>query len=88
MQNRNQNEIILEGISVSEGLAVGKICIYRTELDDITVYPIEATQLTQELERYFTALNEVSIQFHAKQERVARDIGAKHAEIYDTCGNL
>ena len=84
MQNRNQNEIILEGISVSEGLAVGKICIYRTELDDITVYPIEATQLTQELERYFTALNEVSIQFHAKQERVARDIGAKHAEIYDT----
>jgi phosphotransferase system enzyme I (PtsI) len=83
MRSSTQSEIILDGISVSEGLAVGNICIYRTELDDVTVYPIEPTQLIQELERYFTTLNEVSIQFLAKQDRIARDVGIKHAEIYD-----
>jgi phosphotransferase system enzyme I (PtsI) len=82
-QNKKNKEIILEGISVSEGLAVGNICIYRTELDDISVYHIEMTQISQELERYFSALNEVSIQFLAKQDRIARDVGIKHAEIYD-----
>jgi phosphotransferase system enzyme I (PtsI) len=81
--NKSHKEIILEGISVSEGLAVGNICIYRTELDDISIYQIEITQVPQELDRYFSALNEVNIQFLAKQDRIARDVGIKHAEIYD-----
>jgi phosphotransferase system enzyme I (PtsI) len=82
-KDKANSEVVLQGIAVSEGLAVGNICIYRTELDDISVYRIETTQVSQELDRYFSALNEVNMQFLAKQERIARDIGTKHAEIYD-----
>jgi phosphotransferase system enzyme I (PtsI) len=78
-----QKEIILKGISVSEGIALGHICIYRTELDDINVYQIKPNNISQELNRYFSSLNEVAMQFMVKQERIARDLGSKQAEIYD-----
>jgi phosphotransferase system enzyme I (PtsI) len=76
-------EKVLIGIPVSEGIALGNICSYRTEIDDINTYTIEASQISNELDRYFSSLNEVAMQFMAKQNRIARDVGSKHAEIYD-----
>jgi phosphotransferase system enzyme I (PtsI) len=78
-----RHDIVLEGIPVSEGIAIGSICSYRTELDDIYEYQIEATHLSQELDRYYSSLNEVGMQFMAKQNRIARAVGQKHAEIYE-----
>jgi phosphotransferase system enzyme I (PtsI) len=78
-----KKDITLKGIAVSEGIAIGSICTYRTELDDIYEYQIEATQLSQELDRYYSSLTEVNMQFMAKQNRIARAIGHKHAEIYE-----
>ena len=84
MGTKNSNhEKILRGIPVSEGIAFGSICSYRTEIDDIYTYTIEAEQISFELDRYFSSLNEVAMQFMAKQNHIARDVGAKHAEIYD-----
>ncbi len=76
-------ETRLKGISVSEGIALGSICIYRTELDDVQTYSVDRAHISAELDRYFSALNEVSMQFMAKQNRISRHIGAKQAEIYD-----
>jgi len=78
-----KSQQVISGISVSEGIAVGTICVYRTELDDIREYRIEPAQISYELERYFSAVNEVGVQFMDKQNRIARDIGSKHAEIYE-----
>ena len=80
---KSKKDVILEGISVSEGIAIGSLCIYRTELDDVHEYQIEATQMSQEMDRYFSSLNEVGMQFMVKQNRIARAIGQKHAEIYE-----
>ena len=80
---RIMKEIKLKGISVSEGIALGSICIYRTELDDVQTYKIDAAHISAELDRYFSSLNEVSMQFMAKQNRISRHIGTKQAEIYD-----
>ena len=82
-KKQNQKEIPLKGISVSEGIALGSICLYRTELDDIHVHAIPPDQISGELERYYSALNEVNLQLIAKQHRIARVIGSQHAEIYD-----
>jgi phosphotransferase system enzyme I (PtsI) len=76
-------EIKLKGISVSEGIALGSICVYRTELDDVQTYKIDAAHISAELDRYFSSLSEVSLQFMAKQNRISRHIGTKQAEIYD-----
>ncbi len=78
-----QKNRIVTGISVSEGIAIGSICLYRTELDDIREYTVGPAQIAYELERYFSAINEVGLQFMDKQNRIARDIGSKHAEIYE-----
>jgi phosphotransferase system enzyme I (PtsI) len=78
-----KKEIILTGISVSEGIALGNICIYRTELDDINEIEIKPENIPQELDRYSSSLNEVAGQFMEKQNHIARDLGSKHAEIYD-----
>jgi len=78
-----KKEHIHKGISVSEGIAIGSICLYRTELDDIREYTVEPSQLSYELDRYFSATNEVGLQFMEKQNRIARDIGSQHAEIYE-----
>lgn len=80
---KQKPEIRLQGIAVSEGIAIGSLCIYRTELDDIYTYSVDPAQISTELERYFSALNEVSMQFMAKQNRISRHIGTKQAEIYD-----
>jgi phosphotransferase system enzyme I (PtsI) len=78
-----KKERIISGIPVSEGIAIGSICLYRTELDDIREYNVELYQISYELDRYFSAINEVSLQFMDKQNHIARDIGSKHAEIYE-----
>jgi len=76
-------EVILSGISVSEGVALGSICVYRTELDDVQDIDLDPAQISEELDRYYTAVNEVGLQFVEKQNRIAREVGAKHAEIYE-----
>jgi phosphotransferase system enzyme I (PtsI) len=76
-------EIVLTGISVSEGLALGSVCLYRTELDDVQDIDIDAEEISSELDRYYTAVNEVGLQFIEKQDRIARNVGTKNAEIYE-----
>jgi len=78
-----QPEIILKGISVSEGFALGSICLYRTELDDVQDIDLDADQISAEIDRYYTAVNEVGLQFMEKQDRIARNVGTKSAEIYE-----
>ncbi len=83
MAVERSNEIILKGIPVSEGITYGKISLYRSELEVGNTYSINPEQVSDELEKYFSALHEVSIQFMEKQNRIARDLGTDQAEIYD-----
>jgi len=84
LAEKKLKEIILKGISVSEGIAFGRVSYYRSEFDSTFSYNINPEQISGELEKYYTALNEVSIQFMDKQNRIARDFGHEQAMIYDT----
>ncbi|MGD9897664.1 MAG: phosphoenolpyruvate--protein phosphotransferase [Calditrichaceae bacterium] len=81
---KSEKNLILDGISVSNGIGIGEINIYHTDFDDISEYTLETTKIVDELERYLAAVNEVDLIFLSNQQRVARDLGTKHAEIYDT----
>ena len=76
--------IILNGISVSDGIGIGKITIYRTDFDDVTEYTIENDKVIDEIERYSTAVNDVNLIFLNNQKRVAREVGLDNAQIYET----
>ncbi|MGD9488395.1 MAG: phosphoenolpyruvate--protein phosphotransferase [Calditrichaceae bacterium] len=81
---KSEKNLILDGIAVSNGIGIGEINIYHTDFDDISEYTLETTKIVDELERYLAAVNEVNLIFLNNKQRVARDLGTKHAEIYDT----
>lgn len=83
MVRKIAKEITLKGIAVSEGIAMGRVSLYRSEFETSYAYGINPEQVSDELEKYFAALNEVSIQFMEKQNSIARDLGSEQAEVYD-----
>jgi len=74
----------LKGISVSNGIGIGKAIIYRTDLDDVVEQSIEADQVEDEIARYKDALNEVGEIFLSNQKRIAKESGMEQAKIFDT----
>ncbi|KAA3609808.1 MAG: phosphoenolpyruvate--protein phosphotransferase [Calditrichaeota bacterium] len=76
--------IVLKGISVSDGIGIGKIMVYRTDFDDVTEYTIEKNKIIDEIDRYSAAVNEVNLIFQNNQKRVAREVGLDNAKIYET----
>ncbi|HHL32966.1 MAG TPA: phosphoenolpyruvate--protein phosphotransferase [Desulfobulbaceae bacterium] len=75
---------ILSGISVSDGIGIGQVIVYRTDFDDVSSHTLEPMEVPAELERYSNALQEVSLIFLNNQKRIARELGLEQARIYET----
>jgi phosphotransferase system enzyme I (PtsI) len=84
LKNLSKHNIILNGLSVSEGIGIGKIMIYRTDFDDVEEYTVENEKIIEEIDRYSAAVNDVNLIFLNNQKRVAREIGLENATIYET----
>jgi phosphoenolpyruvate-protein phosphotransferase (PTS system enzyme I) len=77
------NEEIFRGISVSEGVAIGRVLrlhhgtqhIYRAMLDD--------SQVEREVRRFRAAIRLAKRQLLAIKERAEKALGASHAYIFD-----
>jgi phosphoenolpyruvate-protein phosphotransferase (PTS system enzyme I) len=82
-KERIHKQIGLKGIGVSPGIAMGKAEIYRNELEDITVYPIEKGAVTGEIERYADALDRVRAHLTESARIVTEKIGTTEAGIFD-----
>ncbi len=76
--------ISLNGISVSDGIGIGKVMVYRTDFDDVNEYLIEKDKIIDEIDRYSAAVNEVNQIFVNNQKRVAHEVGLENAKIYET----
>ena len=50
------HNITLSGISVSDGIGIGKIMVYRTDFDDVTEYTVEKDKIIDEIDRYSAAV--------------------------------
>lgn len=75
--------LVLKGIAVSDGISIGEIKIYHTDLDDISEYTLEPDEVLDELERYSASINEVDFIFISNQKRISDDLGSQYAEIYE-----
>ena len=74
----------MQGLPVSEGIGIGTVRVYYSHLDELPDYTLEAYSVPSELERYFSAINEVGLTFLHLQRRIARDLGVKQGEIYES----
>jgi len=83
LNSKQGQNIELAGISVSDGIGIGHISIYHTDLDDVYEYTLDTGEITNELERYTAALNEVDYSFLSNQKKIARELGGQYAEIYE-----
>ncbi len=78
------HNITLHGISVSDGVGIGTVMVYRTDFDDVTEYTVENDKIIEEIDRYSAAVNDVNLIFLNNQKRVARESGLENAKIYET----
>ena len=83
MSDNARREIQFQGAGVSPGIAQGAIHVVRDDLDDVARYHIEASQITNEIGRFETALIQTRVQILEMQQKIAESIGAKDAGIFD-----
>jgi phosphotransferase system enzyme I (PtsI) len=78
-----REEIRYQGAGASPGVARGTIHVVRDDFDDVARYPIEHSQIANEIGRFETALIQTRMQILEMQQKIAESIGAKDAGIFD-----
>src|ERR1700752_2234026 len=79
----DNEEIRFQGAGVSPGLAHGVIHVVRDDLDDVARYHIEPSQTGNEIARFEAALVQTRVQILEMQQKIAEEIGAQDAAIFD-----
>jgi phosphotransferase system enzyme I (PtsI) len=73
----------LHGTGVSPGIAVGKALVVEHEAGPVFRLPIPPERIEAELERLEQALAASASQLESIKQRLSREVGAKHAYIFD-----
>ena len=79
----DSKEIRFQGAGVSPGIARGVIHVVRDDFDDVIRYPIERSEIGNEIARFEAALVQTRVQILEMQQKIAEAIGAKDAAIFD-----
>ncbi|MFC1589848.1 phosphoenolpyruvate--protein phosphotransferase, partial [Pseudomonadota bacterium] len=76
--------ILINGIGVSSGIAIGEAYVYSREQKEIHKYKIPADQHKKEIQRFKKALSKASEQLHEIKNKVADDTPADILAFIDT----
>jgi phosphoenolpyruvate-protein phosphotransferase len=78
------NTVVLPGIGISPGLAVGEVFLYRNPVEaDVPRYPIAPDRVADELARLDAAIQGASAELQSVSLDVARHMDAELAAIFD-----
>ncbi|WPJ96397.1 phosphoenolpyruvate--protein phosphotransferase [Coraliomargarita algicola] len=78
-----KEEIILEGIAASPGVAHGRAVVYLQKQLDVPCYDIAADKITSELERFDKAILETRAEITEVRDQIAKSLGEGEARIFD-----
>lgn len=78
-----KEEIILEGIAASPGVAHGTALVYLHKKLDVPSYEIDARAVEDEIERFDQAIIETRLEIAAVRNKVAKSLGEGEARIFD-----
>lgn len=76
-------EIIIEGIAASPGVAHGRAVVYLQKQLDVPCYDIPEAKIEAELERFEQAILETRIGISKVRDKIADSLGEGEARIFD-----
>jgi phosphotransferase system enzyme I (PtsI) len=78
-----RGELILQGIGVSAGVAVGEVVVFAQEGGGVPDYAITDAEIPMEIARFEEALIATRHQIAKIQKKVSQALGDEHAGIFD-----
>lgn len=82
-KKKKKNEIRLDGLAVSPGIAMGPVFIKGSSLEYIEKRRIEPESVDKEIEKFNRALEKAKEDISCLQERTHDSIGEDNAQIFD-----
>ena len=76
--------ILINGIGVSSGIAIGEAYVFSREQKEVYEYKVPSTQHKKEIQRFKKALNRASEQLHEIKNKIATDTPADILAFIDT----
>jgi phosphotransferase system enzyme I (PtsI) len=83
MEARSQNEVLITGISASQGIAYGPIFLYIQSDIEIPSYEVVPEKRIDEIARFEQALLVTRQQIQKIQDEVEKNLGPDEARIFD-----
>ncbi|HEY0945150.1 MAG TPA: phosphoenolpyruvate--protein phosphotransferase [Opitutaceae bacterium] len=80
---RSKSELMVQGISASQGIAYGQIFLYIQSDVEVPSYQIEPDKRIEEIARFERALLVTRQQLQKIQDEVEKNLGAEEARIFD-----
>ncbi len=74
--------MMLKGIPASPGIAIGKVFLLDSEELTVPKRKIKPTEISEEIARFETALMQTRAEIIKIQEKISKEMGKKHAEIF------
>ncbi len=78
-----KEEILIEGIAASPGVAHGRAVVYLQKQLDVPSYDLEEDQIDAELERFDQAILETRSEIAEVRDKIASSLGEGEARIFD-----
>jgi phosphotransferase system enzyme I (PtsI) len=82
-ENHTKEEVILEGIAASPGVAHGRAVVYLQKQLDVPCYDITEDKVDSELERFEQAILETRAEITQVRDQIAKSLGEGEARIFD-----
>lgn len=82
-ENKSSEEVILEGIAASSGIAHGRAVVYLQKQLDVPCYDVPRARLEAELERFEQAILETRAEIAGIRDKIAQSLGEGEARIFD-----
>jgi phosphotransferase system enzyme I (PtsI) len=82
-KDRSKEEIIVQGISASQGIAYGEVFVYLQSEVEVPSYQVDPEKRIDEVARFDKALLVTRQQIAKIQSEVEKNLGAEEARIFD-----
>jgi len=82
-ENRGQKELIVQGISASQGIAYGQVFLYLQSEVEVPSYQVDPGKRIEEISRFDRALLATRQQIGKIQSEVEKNLGSEEALIFD-----
>jgi phosphotransferase system enzyme I (PtsI) len=82
-EKRSQEEVVVQGISASQGIAYGQIFVYLQSEVEVPSYQVDPEKRIDEVARFDKALLITRQQIAKIQSEVEKNLGAEEARIFD-----